>query len=125
MKKWFRSILLVICIIGILGGCSTEKETWSKRQQEMSVDYLVTNYQDISKVKFIEVTENKQTGFNRVVAIVNDNIWVDFSMNEISDEITMNHLDSRNNGCILKSKDKKNNEAEWEKVAIEYIGEEK
>lgn len=60
-----------------------------------------------------------------MVAVVNDNVWVDFSINGISDEITMNHLDSRNNGCTLKSKDKKDNKGELERVAIEYIGEKK
>ncbi|MGT2715327.1 hypothetical protein [Streptococcus respiraculi] len=102
MKKWLKSILFVIFVISILGGCSVKKETWSKKQQDMSARYLVSNYQDIKKIKFVEVTENKQAGFNRVVAIVNDKIWVDFSINEVSSEITMNHLESRNNGNTLQ-----------------------
>ncbi|MBF0819691.1 hypothetical protein [Streptococcus acidominimus] len=54
MKKLFRSILFVIGIIGIMGGCSMEKETLTREQQDNVVRWIARGY-EVTSVEFIKL----------------------------------------------------------------------
>ncbi|MBF0779758.1 MULTISPECIES: DUF1433 domain-containing protein [unclassified Granulicatella] len=124
MKKILALLAIVVLFIG---GCHmmNKKETLTKEQQDSIAQYVTNNYENIKKIEFIEATKNNKTGFNRMVAVVNDNIWISIQINSKTEEISLNHLASKNSGLFLKNKESQSKNESIQDILIIYLGESK
>ena len=111
-KKW-GIIALVICIIGgiIMFSLNQQKEKTleekMKIEQERMALYLVSHYEKVEKIEFTSFQQNKLTGTWTSNAIVNDEIFVTFSVQNLmtEDEIGFGQHISQSNGNKLIERD--------------------
>ena len=107
-KKW-GIIALVICIIGgiVMFSLNQQKEKTleekMKIEQERMALYLVSHYEKVEKIEFTSFQQNKLTGTWTSNAIVNDEIFVTFSVQNLmtEDEIGFGQHISQSNGNKL------------------------
>ena len=107
-KKW-GIIALVICIIGgvILFSLNQQKEKTLEEKMRIEQDrmalYLVSHYEKVEKIEFTSFQQNKLTGTWTSNAIVNDEIFVTFSVQNLmtEDEIGFGQHISQSNGNKL------------------------
>lgn len=96
----------MIALVVMLGGCQmNQDETISneelRNEQNRMVEFVATHYEDIQKVEFTEMEENKMTGAFDFYAKINGDIIVDFTLWGQNGDITMSERTSRNNGKLL------------------------
>ena len=107
-KKW-GIIALVICIIGgvIMFSLNQQKEKTLEEKMRIEQDrmalYLVSHYEKVEKIEFTSFQQNKLTGTWNSNAIVNDEIFVTFSVQNLmtEDEIGFGQHISQSNGNKL------------------------
>ena len=107
-KKW-GIIALVICIIGgiIMFSLNQQKEKTMEEKMRIEQDrmalYLVSHYEKVEKIEFTSFQQNKLTGTWNSNAIVNDEIFVTFSVQNLmtEDEIGFGQHISQSNGNKL------------------------
>ena len=107
-KKW-GIIALVICIIGgvIMFSLNQQKEKTLEEKMRIEQDrmalYLVNHYEKVEKIEFTSFQQNKLTGTWTSNAIVNDEIFVTFSVQNLmtEDEIGFGQHISQSNGNKL------------------------
>lgn len=107
-KKW-GIIALVICIIGgvIMFSLNHPKEKTLEEKMRIEQDrmalYLVSHYEKVEKIEFTSFQQNKLTGTWTSNAIVNDEIFVTFSVQNLmtEDEIGFGQHISQSNGNKL------------------------
>ena len=107
-KKW-GIIALVICIIGgvIMFSLNHQKEKTLEEKMRIEQDrmalYLVSHYEKVEKIEFTSFQQNKLTGTWTSNAIVNDEIFVTFSVQNLmtEDEIGFGQHISQSNGNKL------------------------
>ena len=107
-KKW-GIISLVICIIGgvIMFSLNQQKEKTLEEKMRIEQDrmalYLVSHYEKVEKIEFTSFQQNKLTGTWTYTAIVNDEIFVTFSVQNLmaEDEIGFGQHISQSNGNKL------------------------
>ena len=111
-KKW-GIIALVICIIGgiVMFSLNQQKEKAleekMRTEQDRMVLYLVSHYEKVEKIEFTSFQQNKLTGTWTSNAIVNDEIFVTFSVQNLmtEDEIGFGQHISQSNGNKLIERD--------------------
>ena len=111
-KKW-GIIALVICIIGgiIMFSLNQQKEKTMEEKMRIEQDrmalYLVSHYEKVEKIEFTSFQQNKLTGTWNSNAIVNDEIFVTFSVQNLmtEDEIGFGQHISQSNGNKLIERD--------------------
>lgn len=111
-KKW-GIIALVICIIGgiIMFSLNQQKEKTLEEKMRIEQDrmalYLVSHYEKVEKIEFTSFQQNKLTGTWNSNAIVNDEIFVTFSVQNLmtEDEIGFGQHISQSNGNKLIERD--------------------
>ncbi len=107
-KKW-SIIALVICVIGgiVMFSLNQQKEKTLEEKMRIEQDrmalYLVNHYEKIEKIEFTSFQQNKLTGTWTYTAIVNDEIFVTFSVQNLmaEDEIGFGQHISQSNGNKL------------------------
>ena len=107
-KKW-GIIALVICIIGgvVMFSLNQQKEKTLEEKMRIEQDrmalYLVSHYEKVEKIEFTSFQQNKLTGTWTSNAIVNDEIFVTFSVQNLmtEDEIGFGQHISQSNGNKL------------------------
>ena len=107
-KKW-SIIALVICVIGgiVMFSLNQQKEKTLEEKMRIEQDrmalYLVNHYEKIEKIEFTSFQQNKLTGTWTSNAIVNDEIFVTFSVQNLmaEDEIGFGQHISQSNGNKL------------------------
>ena len=107
-KKW-GIIALVICIIGgiVMFSLNHQKEKTLEEKMRIEQDrmalYLVSHYEKVEKIEFTSFQQNKLTGTWTSNAIVNDEIFVTFSVQNLmtEDEIGFGQHISQSNGNKL------------------------
>ena len=107
-KKW-GIITLVICIIGgvIMFSLNQQKEKTLEEKMRIEQDrmalYLVSHYEKVEKIEFTSFQQNKLTGTWTSNAIVNEEIFVTFSVQNLmtEDEIGFGQHISQSNGNKL------------------------
>ena len=111
-KKW-GIIALVICIIGgiVMFSLNHQKEKTLEEKMRIEQDrmalYLVSHYEKVEKIEFTSFQQNKLTGTWNSNAIVNDEIFVTFSVQNLmtEDEIGFRQHISQSNGNKLIERD--------------------
>ncbi|MFS8939112.1 hypothetical protein QM414_05520 [Streptococcus mitis] len=111
-KKW-GIITLVICIIGgiVMFSLNHQKEKTLEEKMRIEQDrmalYLVSHYEKVEKIEFTSFQQNKLTGTWNSNAIVNDEIFVTFSVQNLmtEDEIGFGQHISQSNGNKLIERD--------------------
>ena len=111
-KKW-GIIALVICIIGgvIMFSLNQQKEKTLEEKMRIEQDrmalYLVSHYEKVEKIEFTSFQQNKLTGTWTSNAIVNEEIFVTFSVQNLmtEDEIGFGQHISQSNGNKLIERD--------------------
>ena len=111
-KKW-GVIALVICIIGgiVMFSLNYQKEKTLEEKMRIEQDrmalYLVNHYEKVEKIEFTSFQQNKLTGTWTSNAIVNDEIFVTFSVQNLmtEDEIGFGQHISQSNGNKLIEKE--------------------
>ena len=111
-KKW-GIITLVICIIGgiVMFSLKHQKEKTLEEKMRIEQDrmalYLVSHYEKVEKIEFTSFQQNKLTGTWNSNAIVNDEIFVTFSVQNLmtEDEIGFGQHISQSNGNKLIERD--------------------
>ena len=111
-KKW-GIIALVICIIGgiVMFSLNHQKEKTLEEKMRLEQDrmalYLVSHYEKVEKIEFTSFQQNKLTGTWNSNAIVNDEIFVTFSVQNLmtEDEIGFGQHISQSNGNKLIERD--------------------
>ena len=111
-KKW-GIIALVICIIGgvVMFSLNQQKEKTLEEKMRIEQDrmalYLVSHYEKVEKIEFTSFQQNKLTGTWTSNAIVNDEIFVTFSVQNLmtEDEIGFGQHISQSNGNKLIERD--------------------
>ena len=107
-KKW-GIIALVICVIGgiVMFSLNHQKEKTLEEKMRIEQDrmalYLVNHYEKVEKIEFTSFQQNKLTGTWNSNAIVNDEIFVTFSVQNLmtEDEIGFGQHISQSNGNKL------------------------
>ena len=107
-KKW-SIVALVICIIGgiVMFSLNHQKEKTVEEKMRIEQDrmalYLVSHYEKVEKIEFTSFQQNKLTGTWTSNAIVNDEIFVTFSVQNLmtEDEIGFGQHISQSNGNKL------------------------
>ena len=107
-KKW-GIIALVVCIIGgvVMFSLNQQKEKTLEEKMRIEQDrmalYLVSHYEKVEKIEFTSFQQNKLTGTWTSNAIVNDEIFVTFSVQNLmtEDEIGFGQHISQSNGNKL------------------------
>ena len=107
-KKW-GIIALVICVIGgiVMFSLNQQKEKALEEKMRTEQDrmalYLVSHYEKVEKIEFTSFQQNKLTGTWTSNAIVNDEIFVTFSVQNLmtEDEIGFGQHISQSNGNKL------------------------
>lgn len=107
-KKW-GIIALVICVIGgiVMFSLNHQKEKTLEEKMRIEQDrmalYLVNHYEKVEKIEFTSFQQNKLTGTWTSNAIVNDEIFVTFSVQNLmtEDEIGFGQHISQSNGNKL------------------------
>ena len=115
MKKRIKMsiITLVICIIGgiVMFSLNQQKEKTLEEKMRIEQDrmalYLVSHYEKVEKIEFTSFQQNKLTGTWNSNAIVNDEIFVTFSVQNLmtEDEIGFGQHISQSNGNELIERD--------------------
>ena len=111
-KKW-GIIALVICIIGgvVMFSLNQQKEKTLEEKMRIEQDrmalYLVSHYEKVEKIEFTSFQQNKLTGTWTSNAIVNEEIFVTFSVQNLmtEDEIGFGQHISQSNGNKLIERD--------------------
>ena len=111
-KKW-GIIALVICIVGgiVMFSLNHQKEKTLEEKMRIEQDrmalYLVNHYEKVEKIEFTSFQQNKLTGTWNSNAIVNDEIFVTFSVQNLmtEDEIGFGQHISQSNGNKLIERD--------------------
>ena len=111
-KKW-GIIALVICIIGgiVMFSLNHQKEKTLEEKMRIEQDrmalYLVSHYEKVEKIEFTSFQQNKLTGTWNSNAIVNDEIFVTFSVQNLmtEDEIGFGQHISQSNWNKLIERD--------------------
>ena len=111
-KKW-GIIALVICIIGgvVMFSLNQQKEKTLEEKMRIEQDrmalYLVSHYEKVEKIEFTSFQQNKLTGTWTSNAIVNDEIFVTFSVQNLmtEDEIGFGQHIRQSNGNKLIERD--------------------
>ena len=111
-KKW-GIIALVICIVGgiVMFSLNHQKEKTLEEKMRIEQDrmalYLVSHYEKVEKIEFTSFQQNKLTGTWNSNAIVNDEIFVTFSVQNLmtEDEIGFGQHISQSNGNKLIESD--------------------
>ena len=111
-KKW-GIITLVICIIGgiVMFSLNHQKEKTLEEKMRIEQDrmalYLVSHYEKVEKIEFTSFQQNKLKGNWNSNAIVNDEIFVTFSVQNLmtEDEIGFGQHISQSNGNKLIERD--------------------
>ena len=111
-KKW-GIIALVICVIGgiVMFSLNQQKEKALEEKMRTEQDrmalYLVSHYEKVEKIEFTSFQQNKLTGTWTSNAIVNDEIFVTFSVQNLmtEDEIGFGQHISQSNGNKLIERD--------------------
>ena len=111
-KKW-GIIALVICVIGgiVMFSLNHQKEKTLEEKMRIEQDrmalYLVSHYEKVEKIEFTSFQQNKLTGTWNSNAIVNDEIFVTFSVQNLmtEDEIGFGQHISQSNGNKLIERD--------------------
>ena len=109
MKKNILIILSILITI-MLAGCQDKvSNSEIKTEQKRIAEYTVKNYEDIKKIEFLNFSQNTSTRMWSVDAIVNDKIYVTYTISKIStdDKIGVGQHTSESKGEQLKKKKEK------------------
>jgi|GEM_PF-1293219 len=133
MKKRIKMsiITLVICIIGgiVMFSLNQQKEKTLEEKMRIEQDrmtlYLVSHYEKVEKIEFTSFQQNKLTGTWTSNAIVNDEIFVTFSVQNLmtEDEIGFGQHISQSNGNKLIERDNPeviNNDSLMSNITVIY-----
>ena len=129
-KKW-GIIALVICIIGgiVMFSLNHQKEKTLEEKMRIEQDrmalYLVSHYEKVEKIEFTSFQQNKLTGTWTSNAIVNEEIFVTFSVQNLmtEDEIGFGQHISQSNGNKLIERDNPeviNNDSLMSNITVIY-----
>ena len=129
-KKW-GIIALVICVIGgiVMFSLNHQKEKTLEGKMRIEQDrmalYLVSHYEKVEKIEFTSFQQNKLTGTWTSNAIVNDEIFVTFSVQNLmtEDEIGFGQHISQSNGNKLIERDNPeviNNDSLMSNITVIY-----
>ena len=110
--KW-GLVAIVVLIIGgiIMFSLNQQKEKTLEEKMRTEQDrmalYLVNHYEKVEKIEFTSFQQNKLTGTWTSNAVVNDEIYVTFSVQNlmIEDEIAFGQHISQSNGNKLIERD--------------------
>ena len=122
MKKNILIILSILITI-MLAGCQDKvSNSEIKTEQKRIAEYTVKNYEDIKKIEFLNFSQNTSTRMWSVDAIVNDKIYVTYTISKIStdDKIGVGQHTSESKGEQLKKK-KGNNKSTIDIENVEII----
>ena len=125
MKKITRVLISITCLVLLAvftTGCADKVDKNAIRQeQERMVEYTVRNYEDIKKIKFTSFKQNKSTRMWSVVAEINDDIYITYTVDMLdSGEIGIIFHVSESNGKKLKKKNNIENNADIDAVEVHY-----
>ena len=90
MKKAIKIALTTMVILCMMLGVMhwfkshQEEKRLIRQEQERMVEYTLENYEDIRKVEFTSFEQNFSTGFWHADAIINDNIYVSYTVANLS-----------------------------------------
>ena len=125
MKKITRVLISITCLVLLAvftTGCAdkVDRKTLRKEQERM-VEYTVRNYEDVKKIKFTSFKQNKSTRMWSVVAEINDDIYITYTVDMLgSGEIGIIFHVSESNGKKLKKKNNIENNADIDAVEVHY-----
>ena len=111
MKKNILVILSILIIITLVGCQDKVSNSEIKSEQKRITEYTVKNYEDIKKIEFLNFSQNTSTRMWSVDAIVDDKIYVTYTISKIStdDKIRVGQHTSESKGEQLKKRKEKNN----------------
>ena len=109
MKKNILVILSILIIVTLVGCQDKVSNSEIKSEQKRITEYTVKNYEDIKKIEFLNFSQNTSTRMWSVDAIVNDKIYVTYTISKIStdDRIGVGQHTSESKGEQLKKKKEK------------------
>ena len=127
MKKAIKTALTTMVILCMMLGAMhwfkshQEEKRLIRQEQERMAEYTLENYEDVRKIEFTNFEQNFSTGFWHAGAIINDNIYVSYTVANLSNKgkiwIGFHVTDSQ--GRELKKRSKKR-EKEIENINIIY-----
>ena len=123
ITKVLISIAFLVLLTVFTTGCADKVDKNAIRQeQERMVEYTVRNYEDIKKIKFTSFKQNKSTRMWSVVAEINDDIYITYTVDMLdSGEIGIIFHVSESNGKKLKKKNNIENNADIDAVEVHYL----
>ncbi len=125
LKKIMISVIAILGIVSILGGCGmrnkVDDETIRKEQNRM-VNYLADHYEGIEQVEFTSFEKNTSTRTWVANAIVNGEIYVTFGINSLDNnsEINFGQHISQSNGQKLIEKETFSGFSNIKNISIKY-----
>ena len=121
MKKNILVILSILIIITLVGCQDKVSNSEIKSEQKRMVEYTLENYEDVRKIEFINFEQNFSTGFWHADAKINDNIYVSYTVANLSKKgkIWIGFYVADSQGRELKKRSKKR-EREIENINIIY-----
>ena len=108
----------------MLAGCQDKvSNSEIKSEQKRIAEYTVKNYEDIKKIEFLNFSQNTSTRMWSVDAIVNDKIYVTYTISKIltDDKIGVGQHTSESKGEQLKKKKEKKNNSTIDIKNVEII----
>ena len=127
MRKAIKIALTTMVILCMMLGAMywfkshQEEKRLIRQEQERMVEYTLENYEDVKKIEFTSFEQNLSTGFWHAGAMINDNIYVSYTVANLSKKgkiwIGFHVTDSQ--GRELKKRSKKR-EKEIENINIIY-----
>ena len=123
ITKVLISIAFLVLLTVFTTGCADKVDKNAIRQeQERMVEYTVRNYEDIKKIKFTSFKQNKSTRMWSVVAEINDDIYITYTVDMLgSGEIGIIFHVSESNGKKLTKKNNIENNADIDAVEVHYL----
>ena len=127
MRKAIKIALTTMVILCMMLGAMywlkshQEEKRLIRQEQERMVEYTLENYEDVKKIEFTSFEQNLSTGFWHADAMINDNIYVSYTVANLSKKGKIwigFHVDD-SQGRELKKRSKKR-EKEIENINIIY-----
>ncbi|OLF47147.1 hypothetical protein BU200_10330 [Streptococcus acidominimus] len=116
-----------MCIIGILGGCSMEKETLTREQQDNVVRWIARNY-NVESIEFMTFNKDLKTGSYHLRFKLNKDQHSGITVNTLSE--FDNSYESVRLGALEDFRDisrhsiiPQNEEVDISHVEVTYLGE--
>ncbi|MBF0778649.1 hypothetical protein IR122_07970 [Streptococcus cuniculi] len=116
-----------MCIIGILGGCSMEKETLTREQQDNVVRWIARNY-NVESIEFMTFNKDLKTGSYHLRFKLNKDHHSGITVNTLSEfdssyeSVRLGALEDFHD-ISRRSAIPKNEEVDISHIEVTYLGE--